>query len=137
MRSGRVMVSEWLAPLCSVSGAQTQTSSVKTRASLTSSLRPGDSMPSSFETRMRARRRSSGKSNATGDDLDSAHVGLERVGQRDRAVGPLIVFHHRDQRAADREAGAVERVDEACSLSAFGLESRVHAALLVIAAIRT
>src|SRR5579875_3093041 len=132
MRSGRVMVSEWLAPLCSVSGAQTQTSSVKTRASLTSSLRP-----SSFETRMRARRRSSGKSNATGDDLDSAHVGLERVGQRDRAVGPLIVFHHRDQRAADREAGAVERVDEACSLSAFGLETRVHAARLVIAAIRT
>ena len=47
------------------------------------------------------------------DRLHAAHIGLQRVGHHDRAVGLLVGLHHRDQRAADRDAGAVERVDEA------------------------
>ena len=44
------------------------------------------------------------------DLLEAAHVGDERVGDDDRAVGLLVVLQDRDQRAPDREAGAVERV---------------------------
>src|SRR5215472_4406698 len=93
-------------------------------------------MPSSLETRMRVRRRSSGKSNATGDNLDSSHIGPERSRHRDRAVGALIILHHRDQRAADGEAGPIERMDEAGPLPAFGFAARIHAPRLIVAAVR-
>ena len=69
-------------------------------------FRPCALMPSSLVTRMRI-------IYSLLDLLDAAHVGRERVRHRDRAVGLLIGFHHRDQRAADRDAGAVERVHEA------------------------
>src|SRR6185437_7778330 len=44
------------------------------------------------------------------DLVHAAHVWLERVRHRDGAVLVLIVLHHRDQRAADGDAGAVERM---------------------------
>ena len=44
-------------------------------------------------------------------DFDAAHVGTEHFRNRHAAVGVLIVFKHRDERAADREAGAVQGVD--------------------------
>ena len=40
----------------------------------------------------------------------AAHVGHQRVGDGDGAVGLLVVLQDGDQRAADGEAGAVERV---------------------------
>ena len=59
----------------------------------------------------------------------------ERVGHRHRAVGLLVVLQHRHQRAADREARAVERVDEARALAALGAGSaRLHAPRLEVAA---
>ena len=68
--------------------------------------------------------------------FDAAHVGLQRVRHRDRAVCLLVVLHHRDQRAADRDAGAVERVDEARDLAVLAAIARVHAPRLEVAADR-
>src|SRR5690606_22628654 len=53
----------------------------------------------------------------------------------DAAIGLLIVFENGDQRAADGEARAVQRVDE-LGLAFFVAEARVHAARLEIAAVR-
>src|SRR5262249_49176077 len=53
MRSGSARVSEWDAPLLSVSGATTQTSSVRSVAIFSSTLRPVASIPSSLVMRMR------------------------------------------------------------------------------------
>src|SRR4051812_40244318 len=46
-----------------------------------------------------------------GDGGDAVHVAAQHLRDQDRAVGLLVVLHHRDQRAADRDAGAVQRVD--------------------------
>src|SRR5690348_3122180 len=47
----------------------------------------------------------------------ATHIRLERVRHRNRAILLLIGFHHRDQRAADRNTGAVERVHVAFYLA--------------------
>src|SRR3972149_3456799 len=46
------------------------------------------------------------------DGLQSAHVGLQDGRDCHAPVRALIVFHDRDQRAADGKTGAVERVYE-------------------------
>ena len=65
-----------------------------------------------------------------------AMYGRSTFGHRDRSVRVLVVLHHRDQRAADGDAGAVERVHE---LGLAGLRiapARLHAARLEIGAVR-
>src|SRR6185437_9937385 len=69
------------------------------------------------------------------DDLEPTHIGLERVGHGDGAVGTLIVLKHGDEGAADRETGAVQGVHEAYALPFFRPEARLHAAGLELAAI--
>src|SRR5438270_13860455 len=101
MRSGRRSVSEWPAPLCSCSGATTQTSLQTERATSSKVRSPVASIPSSFERRMRAFARSIGRSNIGADDLESAHIGTQRLGHDDRAVALLIILEHGNQRAAD------------------------------------
>src|SRR5690349_1927498 len=134
-RRGRSRVSEWLAPLCSRSGATTQTSRQSPRAILARSLRPGALMPSSLETRMRADARSMPASGIAADDLDPAHIGLQRIRHGDGAVGALIVLQHGNQGAADRKAGAVQGMDEAHALPFLRPEARLHAPRLELAAI--
>src|SRR3546814_4943386 len=63
---------------------------------------------------------------------DPAHIGMERFGDVDAAVGLLIIFEDCDERAPDREARAVERVDELVALRALAAEARVHAPCLEI-----
>src|ERR1700688_1539010 len=71
-----------------------------------------------------------------GDHLEPAHIGLQHVGHGDRAVFLLVGLHDRDQRAADRGAGAVQRVHEArlvvrppiARIHAPGLEIATHRA---------
>src|SRR5262245_62064596 len=133
--SGRRRVSEWPAPLCSISGATTQTSRESARATFSNTLRPGALMPSSLVTRMRARARSSGASSMGGDHLRSAPGGHERGRQRDRAVGLRIVLDQGDHGAADGETGTVERVDEARAFFVGLAEARLHAPRLEIAAV--
>src|SRR5262245_56360768 len=53
MRNGSAKVSECEAPLLSVSGATTQTSSVRSVAIFSSTSSPGASMPSSLVNKMR------------------------------------------------------------------------------------
>ena len=50
---------------------------------------------------------------ALGDALQAAHVGAQGLRDHHRAVRLLVVLEDRDQRAAHREAGAVQRVQEA------------------------
>src|SRR5690606_20714516 len=45
--------------------------------------------------------------------VEPAEIGLQRLGNRDRTILLLIVLDHRDERAADREARTIKRVDEA------------------------
>src|SRR5579863_9149945 len=135
MRSGRVMVKEWLAPLCSVSGATTQTSGQRARATFARSFSPGALMPSSFEIRMRAAARSRGVSNISADHLKAAHIGSERVRHCDRAVSLLVILEQGDECAADGKARAVESMDEARSLPFAGPEPRLHPPRLELAAI--
>src|SRR5437588_12285003 len=71
---------------------------------------PGDSMPSSFEIRIRHLSRFIGWSAIAFDYLLPAHIGLQRLGDRDGAVVALKVLEDRDHRAADRQAGAVQRM---------------------------
>ena len=59
-RNGRCSVSEWPAPLCSISGATTQTSLESSRAIRSSVYRPEERIPSSFASSMHALLRSSG-----------------------------------------------------------------------------
>ena len=47
------------------------------------------------------------------DFFHTAHIGAENLRNCDAAVGVLVVFHHRDQRAADGDARTVQRMDEA------------------------
>src|SRR6185437_70302 len=135
MRSGRRSVSEWPAPLCSCSGATTQTSWHSERATVSRTRSPGASMPSSFEMRIRAFARSIGRSNIGADCLQPAHIWTQRVGHRDLAIGSLIVLEHRNQGTPDSQAGAIERVDEARPLPFRRTETRLHAPRLELAAI--
>src|SRR6185437_13686098 len=135
MRSGRLSVSEWLAPLCSCSGATTHTLLLRLRATLASSLSPGALMPSSLVTRMRAAARSMGRSN-TADRLHPAHIGLQRIGHGDRAVVLLVVLQHGDEGAADGKPGPVERMDKARALAFFRAEACANPPGLKLAAIR-
>ena len=66
----------------------------------------------------------------------ASHIGPQRVGNRDASVGFLIVLEHRDQRPADGDTRAVERMDEAGRLLARGTVARVHAPCLEVAADR-
>src|SRR6266542_6993118 len=49
---------------------------------------------------------------AGGDELHAAHVGMQRGGHVDAAIGALVILHDRDKRAADGEARAVQRMHE-------------------------
>src|ERR1700756_5865613 len=114
MRNGRLVVSEWLEALCSCSGATTQTAGERSRAISSNSLIPGEPMPSSFVTRMRAFASSMRPSGMGFDDLLASHIGLQHRWKRHRAVVPLEVLEDRDQGAPDRETRAVEGVDRQC-----------------------
>src|SRR5512145_1898417 len=136
MRNGRRSVSEWPAALCSSSGATTQTSSDRLRATFSSTLSPVARSPSSLVTRMRDLARSSGALNIRHDGLEPAHVRPQRLWHLDRAVGPLAILHDGDQRPPDGQPGAVERVDEMRPLLTRLAEARVHAPRLEVATIR-
>src|SRR5215213_10794041 len=86
-------------------------------------------MPSSLVQRMRM-------SDLTFDAGHPAHVGLENRWNRDAAVLVLIVLQNGHERAADREAGAVERVHEARLLLSRRTVAGIHAARLEIRADR-
>src|SRR5689334_22187060 len=120
-RTGWVSESEWPAPLWLYSGDTTQTSLESWVAMSIIASRPGALMPSSLVTRMRLRAISSGVTGRGSLALagcrrrqrrEPSHVGPQRLGNRHRAVLVLVVLQHRDQRAADREARAVQRVHE-------------------------
>src|SRR5258708_1825732 len=66
----------------------------------------------------------------------AAHIALQSIRHRNRAVGLLIGLHHRNQRAADRDAGAVERVHMAHGAAFLGAIARIHAPRLEFAADR-
>src|SRR5262249_54491195 len=70
------------------------------------------------------------------DPLHPAHVGLQRRGERDRAVLRLVFPRDRDQRAPDRQSRAVERVHEARILAALRPVARIHAPRLEVTAHR-
>ena len=59
--------------------------------------------------------------------------GRSTVRHRDRAVGVLVVLHHRDQRAADGDAGTVERVHQLGLAGRRIAPARLHAPGLEIA----
>src|SRR3546814_21000774 len=64
--------------------------------------------------------------------VETAHVGPQSLRNGNRAIGVLIILDHGDQRPADREAGAVERMDEACPLLARRSKPGLHAPRLKI-----
>ena len=70
-----------------------------------------------------------------GDLFQPSDVGTQRLGNGDRTVGVLIIFHERDQRAPNREAGTVQCVDEARLAAVGRLVLHTHAACLEILAI--
>src|SRR5579864_3947780 len=135
-RSGLCSVSEWLAPLCSCSGATTQTSRLRLLATRASSFIPGASMPSSLQTRMRAWARSM-RSAIGPQNLQPAEIGPKRGRNNDRSVRLLIILEHCDERAPDGETRAVERVDKPGALPFLGPEARIHSPRLELAAIGT
>src|SRR5215469_7111106 len=96
---------------------------------------PGALMPSSFEMRMRAADRSIGRSNISADRLHPAHIGLQRVGHGDAAILLLIILQDGDEGAADGDARAVERMDEARPLPLLRAKAPIHAPRLEVAAI--
>src|SRR5947207_11088456 len=96
---------------------------------------PGDAMPSSLEIKIRHLLWSIGSA-ITRDHLLPAHIGLQRLGDRDGAVMALKVLDDRDHRAADRQPGTVERVHGLGSLPSAGAIARLHALGLEGAAIR-
>src|SRR5271154_231931 len=136
MRSGRRVVKEWLAPLCSCSGATTHTSSDRSRAIVTSTVMPGEAIPSSLEIKIRHRSRSIGRSAMIPDDLLAAHIALQCLGDRNRPVMALKVLEDRDHRAANRETGTVEGMHRPRALFAGRPVARLHALGLERAAIR-
>src|SRR6185312_14427855 len=70
------------------------------------------------------------------DPFHATHVALQRIRHGDRAVFLLIGLHHRNERAADGDAGAVERVDGTHLPAFLGAIARIHAAGLEVAAHR-
>src|SRR3546814_9309111 len=64
--------------------------------------------------------------------VETAHVGPQSLRNGNRAIGVLIILDHGDQRPADREAGAVERMHEACPLLARRAKPGLHAPRLKI-----
>src|SRR5207302_9200204 len=114
----------------------TQTSVESSAAIFSNTLMPGDSIPSSFEIRIRHLLRSIGLSAMGLDYLLPAHIGLQRLGDRDGAVVALKVLEDRDHRAADRQAGAVQRMHRPRPLALCGPVARLHALRLERAAIR-
>src|SRR3989441_3828087 len=70
-----------------------------------------------------------------GDACDPAQVRLQRCGHVDTAVGALVILHHGDQRAADREPGTVQRMHQ-LRLALCIAEARLHAPRLKSLAIR-
>src|SRR5271169_3504898 len=136
MRSGRLVVSEWLEALCSCSGATTQTSGERSRAISSNSLMPCDPMPSSLVTRMRALASSMRPSAMGFDDLLASHIGQQHRRECHGAVVPLEVLEDRDQGAPDRETRAVEGMNRQCPSSLGGTVARLHAQGLERAAIR-
>src|SRR5215467_237929 len=125
-RSGSLSESECDTPDWSNSGAITQTSSDKARPISAQTSSPSEWMPSSLVIRMRM----------SSDHVEPAHVRTQHIRHRDRAVRLLVGLHHRDQRAADGDAGAVERVHEARLAVVLAAEARVHAPGLELAAQR-
>ena len=111
-RSGSFRVSEWASPLWSVSGATTQTSSDSVA---------GDALQSrqalGVDAVVIGQQDAHQAQSAFSIGVDAAHIGQQHVGNGDGAVLVLIVFHDRDQRAADGDARTVERVDEARALA--------------------
>src|ERR1700730_18966870 len=121
-------------PLCSCSGATTQTSFDSSRATFSSTLIPGDPMPSSLEIRIRHLLWSIGSA-IRRDHLLPAHIGLQRLGDLDGAVVALKVLEDRDHRPADRQTGAVQGMHGLRALAACGAVARLHALGLEGAAI--
>src|SRR5215467_11962993 len=136
MRNGRRVVSEWLAALCSCSGATTQTSGESSRAISSSSLMPGEPIPSSLVTRMRALASSMRPSAMRFDDLLPSHIGLQHRRERHRTVVALEVLEDRNEGPSDREAGAIEGVHRGRALAARGAVTRFHPLRLECPAIR-
>src|SRR5690348_11854264 len=95
-------------------------------------------MPSSLETRMRASDKffSGALGICFGDSFQAVHVRTQRCGNGDRSILLLIVLEDGDQGAPDREARAVQRVNEARALLARLAPARLHAPRLELAAVR-
>src|SRR5690606_3840157 len=68
--------------------------------------------------------------------LESAHIGLQGGRNRDGSILLLIVLHHSDQGAADRQTRTVQGVQELGLLLARALEPGLHAPGLEVAAVR-
>src|SRR5690606_12835304 len=134
--SGSDSDSECAKPDWSVSGATTQTSSVGVRAMRSSPASPSAWMPPSLVSRMRTLYLSPHSDVSPADLLQTAHIGPQGLRNGDRPILVLVVLHHRDQRAPDGHARAVERVDELRLLLALDAVARIHAAGLEIAADR-
>src|ERR1035437_4655141 len=151
-RSGSLSDNECDTPDWSLSGATIQISSDSLRAIFSQASRPGAWMPSSLVMRMRmewfyrlVERMASSEwriVKAPSYSLlaarylgHAAHIGLERLGHHDRALVVLIGLHHRDQRAADRDAGAVERVDVAFNFAVLAFVTRLHPLRLELATV--
>src|SRR4029077_11624573 len=66
--------------------------------------------------------------------LQAAHIALQHLRYRDRAALLLVRLHDGDERAPDRDAGAVERVHVAHLAGTLGTVARVHAPRLKLAA---
>src|SRR5215467_11002422 len=102
MRRGRRVVSEWLAALCSCSGATTQTSAERSRAIPSNNLIPGDAKPSSLVTRTRAFPRSIRPTSSGFDDLLPPHVAPQHCRDHHNAVVALEVLEDLQQCAPKR-----------------------------------
>src|SRR5512133_2147705 len=97
MRNGRLVVSEWLAALRSCSGATTQTSGDRLRAISSSSLMPGDPIPPSWVTRIRALASLMRPSAIGFDDLLPSHIWVQHWRKRHQPVVPLEILKDRDK----------------------------------------
>src|SRR5690348_14728697 len=69
------------------------------------------------------------------DHFEPAHIGLQNVRHRDRSALLLIGLHDRNQRAAYRSTGAVQRVHK-MRLAVAATITRIHPARLEITADR-
>src|SRR5436190_8402024 len=136
MRNGRLVVSEWLEALCSCSGATTHTSGERSRAISSNSLMPGDPIPSSLVTRMRALASSIRPSAMWFDGLLPSHIRPQYRRQRHGPVVALEVLENGNQGAPDRQTGAVEGMKRQRPLPFRRPVARLHAQGLECAAIR-